>query len=151
MSRNISKTSIEDYLRQKQLDELISKHISGKVQNNKEEANKNSVPKKYDKVNVQLQILYFLGVLDELKDKGTLEQKGIFFGALLNRHTQRARAPFSSINNLIYSSNKQEANKIKKNLEIVRELFDMMKMNKEIKKVEQAIYKINQKHFPETL
>jgi hypothetical protein len=100
---------------------------------------------------MQLQILHFIKFLEPAKSKGTLEQKGVFFSALLNRHPQRARKHFSSINNLIYSPHKAEARNIRKDLSRVKELFELRGLKKEAKEAKEAINKINEKHFREDL
>ncbi|HYC40815.1 MAG TPA: hypothetical protein VEB63_10020 [Chitinophagaceae bacterium] len=93
-------------------------------------------------VRVQLQILYFLGVLQDL-DKGTVQEKGVFFGALLNRHPQRARKPFSA-KSLIYHDKAPEAKNIKRDLLKVKQLFEDFDL--ETSEIEKAIKKINTNH-----
>jgi hypothetical protein len=100
---------------------------------------------KFD-VRAQYQLLYFLGVLEPLKKIGTLEQKGQFFGALLNRNSQRARKPFSSINSLLFSTDKAEARNIKKDLLKVQKVLKDFGLEKKAKAVNPFIEKIDKHH-----
>jgi hypothetical protein len=78
---------------------------------------------KFSSVRIQLQMLFYLLDLKRLIEKPTLSQIGTFFSALLNRHPQRARKPFSSFYELTYSTNKQVAKGIRKDLLKVQRLF----------------------------
>lgn len=149
-------TGIEKFLETQRIDTKIQSKIEELILPLKEENEKlkdelNTVKRvsddnKYSTVRMQLQMLHFLGTLKDLKNKGTLEQKGLLFSVLLNRHPQRARKPFSSINELIFSSRKAEAKNIKRDLLKVKEVFEGFGLKKEAKAVNNAIQEINEKH-----
>ncbi|MEJ7823695.1 MAG: hypothetical protein WKF85_15335 [Chitinophagaceae bacterium] len=110
----------------------------------------NASGNKYSNVLVQLQMLHFLGILEELKSKGTLEQRGIFFSALFNRNPQRARRHFSAIYDLTFSKNKSKAKLIKRDLEKVDKLFNQLNLPA-CKNIKKAIQKIDKEHMLENL
>jgi len=105
-----------------------------------------------DKYNVRIQhqILHFLGTLEKVNKISTVEKKGAFLSALLNRNPQRARKPFSS-KSILYSKDKAEARNIKRDLEKVHDLFEKAGFKTELKEVASAIKKINTEHFPDQL
>jgi hypothetical protein len=118
---------------------------SKQIQKRSEEPEQTEKQEKFD-IRAQYQLLYFLGVLEPLKEIGTLEQKGQFFGALLNRSSQRARKPFSSINELLFSKNLAEAKNIKKDLLKVQKVLRDFGLEKKAKAVNPFIEKIDKQH-----
>jgi len=106
---------------------------------------------KYSTVRMQLQIIHYLFGLGKFDQIRTVIQKGEFLSPLLNRNPQRARKPFSNINELTFSANKGVAKNIKRDLTQILELFENFGFKKEAKSVKQDIAAINDKHFKKEL
>jgi hypothetical protein len=121
-----------------------------------DEENDNPIELQEDKaseksnVRLQLQMLYFLGAYEKIKNTGTVEKKGFFLSHLLNRNPQRARKPFSS-KSILFHKDKAEAKNIRRDLETVHKLFYDFGLRDEALKVKDAIATINKTHFPEDL
>lgn len=135
---------------QQQVDEKLSslttenENLKRKVAQLQEE--KKEMEGKFSSVRIQLQMLFYLLDLKRLIEKRTLAEIGAFFSALLNRHPQRARKPFSNIYELTYSSNKQVAKGIRKDLLKVQRLFRDFGLSTETKKVQNDIDRLDERH-----
>lgn len=106
---------------------------------------------KFSTVRQQLQMLSYFLPLEKLIHNKKVEQLGAFFSPLLNRHPQRARKQFSNINELFYSSNKQIATSIKKDLIQVKKLFADFGLVKKASLIQVHINRLDKKHFEKNL
>ena len=111
----------------------------------------NELNTKFSTVRQQLQMMTYLTNLKELIRGKKIEDIGTFFSALLNRHPQRARKPFSSINFLLSANNKAADALIKKDLIKVQELFSQFGEKKIADQIQLAIDVLNKKTYPKKL
>jgi hypothetical protein len=156
--QNSNRNSVESALQNKAVDAIIDAKIGEtlspvmkekdmlkrKVEELQKELKEKEV--KFGSVRQQLQILHFLVNLDKLVEGKKVMQLGVFFSALLNRHSQRARMQFSALGELFYSNNKQEAKNIKKDLLQVQKLFVDFGLPAFARKVQKNIDKLDEKH-----
>lgn len=151
-------SSVDAFLRNKALKAQIQEHIDMtlfglraenenlKLQVAQLQQEKEEMEGKFSTVRMQLQILFYLLDLEKLVGLNTVTKIATFFSALLNRSPQRARKPFSRPHELTYSSNKQTAQNIRRDLLKVQKLFVDFGLNAQAKKVQKNIDKLNEKH-----
>ena len=90
----------------------------------------------------QLIILYYLGSLETVQQSEHSTKKALFLSRLLNKDTQNVRKELSSLHNLIYATDKLEKERIKKDLTVVKNLFEELGIRNIVRKIATDILKL---------
>jgi hypothetical protein len=90
----------------------------------------------------QLMILYYLGGLDIVQQAEHTSKKASFLSRLLDKDVQTMRKEVSTLPNLIYATDKLEKERIKKDLTVVKNLFEELGVRNIVRKITVDLLKL---------